>query len=277
MILLLYIIINQRDLRSLYEIASGLTAISLHTKTMRLLFCNNKVSRVLLLLLFPIIASSFSVLLSSSSSLSHISKKRTTVALSVIPQSPSSSWYDDPFVAWALRLGSGLFTYASLVVILDRPQGTLLDAADSVLQVRPSVVAGLGLFVTQDLPAGTVLGTYPGMVVPLNDRRIQQKAYQYPECQTYIWRFSDNSGLIDPTNNVGTLEDYCTSSTAPFLFRVPTTLCRINEPPKGRDVNVITEELSQDRKVLVRLERNVMAGEELFMDYGPQYDRSAYR
>lgn len=232
-------------------------------------FCNHVV-RILLFLLFPTSVSSFSPSLSS-----HCVSKRTTVSLSLGPPPPSSSWYNDPVVAWSLRLGSGLLTYAGLVAVLDRPQGTL--AVPAFVKVRPSAVAGLGLFVTQDLPAGTVLGTYPGIVVSLNDRRIQQKAYQCPECQTYIWRFSDNSALIDPTNAVGKLDEYCTSSTAPFLFGVPTTLCRINEPPKGRDVNVITEEYPKERKVVLRLERNVMAGEELFMDYGPQYDRSAYR
>lgn len=187
----------------------------------------------------------------------------------------SSFWYNDPAVLWSLRLGSGLFTYTTLIAFLDRPQGTLL-VNQNCIQVRPSAVAGLGLFATADMPAGTVLGTYPGMVVSLNDRRIQQKAYQYPYCQTYMWRFSDNSALIDPTNAVGDLEDYCTSTTAPFLFRNPTTLCRINEPPLGRDVNVVTEENRDQRIVVLRLERNVMAGEELFMDYGPQYDRSGY-
>ncbi len=220
--------------------------------------------RLLLLLVWPTIVYSFSVFRS----------KRAGVAVSLTPS--SSDWYNDPIVAWSLRLGTGLFTYASLVAMLDRPRGTLL-APESLLEVRPSAVAGLGLFVTQDLRAGTVLGTYPGIVVSINDRRVQQKAYQYPECQTYIWRFSDNSALIDPTNGVGTLDNFCSSPTAPFLFRVATTLCRINEPPKGRDVNVVTEEVLNERKVVLRLERDVAAGEELFMDYGPQYDRSAYR
>ncbi|GAX28667.1 hypothetical protein FisN_33Hh059 [Fistulifera solaris] len=222
-----------------------------------------------LLLFWPTIVHSF-----SASHQSTFYSKRAGVVVSLTPS--STNWFNDPIVAWSLRLGTGLFTYASLVAILDRPRGTLL-APETLLEVRPSAVAGLGLFVTQDLGAGTVLGTYPGIVVAMNDRRVQQKAIQYPECQTYIWRFSDNSALIDPTNSVGTLDNFCSSPTAPFLFGVATTLCRINEPPKGKDVNVVTEEVLSERKVVLRLERNVVAGEELFMDYGPQYDRSAYR
>jgi hypothetical protein len=56
----------------------------------------------------------------------------------------------------------------------------------------------------------------------------------------------------------------------------PTTLCRINEPPKGYDVNVITIEDCQQRTVTFVLERDVMAGEELYIDYGLSYDRSHY-
>ena len=57
---------------------------------------------------------------------------------------------------------------------------------------------------------------------------------------------------------------------------IPTTLCRINEPPRGKDTNVVTEEDTTGRSVLFRLERDVVAGEELYIDYGLSYDRSRY-
>ena len=60
------------------------------------------------------------------------------------------------------------------------------------------------------------------------------------------------------------------------LPKVPTTLCRINEPPKGRDVNVVTDEDKKKRQVVFSLERDVYAGEEFFIDYGLSYDRSMY-
>ena len=60
------------------------------------------------------------------------------------------------------------------------------------------------------------------------------------------------------------------------FMQVPTTLCRINEPPQGRDVNVVTNEDLQARTVTFTLERDVYEGEELFIDYGLSYDRSMY-
>ena len=52
------------------------------------------------------------------------------------------------------------------------------------------------------------------------------------------------------------------------FVNVPTTLCRINEPPIGRDRNVITDENLDSRSVTFALERDVYEGEELFIDYG---------
>lgn len=60
------------------------------------------------------------------------------------------------------------------------------------------------------------------------------------------------------------------------FVNVPTTLCRINEPPIGRDRNVITDENLDSRSVTFALERDVYEGEELFIDYGMNYDRSQY-
>jgi hypothetical protein len=60
------------------------------------------------------------------------------------------------------------------------------------------------------------------------------------------------------------------------FVQVPTTVCRINEPPKGRDVNVITSEDRDSRTVTFILERDVYEGEELYIDYGLSYDRSMY-
>jgi hypothetical protein len=57
---------------------------------------------------------------------------------------------------------------------------------------------------------------------------------------------------------------------------VSTALCRINEPPKGKDVNVVTEEDLETRTVTFFLERDVFEGEELHIDYGLTYDRSGY-
>jgi hypothetical protein len=55
---------------------------------------------------------------------------------------------------------------------------------------------------------------------------------------------------------------------------VPTTLALINEPAPGWDVNVDTFERGWE--LTFALNRDVLAGEELFLDYGPMYDRSSY-
>jgi hypothetical protein len=60
------------------------------------------------------------------------------------------------------------------------------------------------------------------------------------------------------------------------LPTISTALCRINEPPLGRDVNVVTDENRSDRTVTFQLERDVYEGEEFFIDYGFSYDRSFY-
>jgi hypothetical protein len=94
--------------------------------------------------------------------------------------------------------------------------------------------------------------------------------------------------VIDPTNTQGILDPVCYGGNPSvpgsvfimtILLRfitVSTLLCRINEPPRGMDVNVITIEDCTTRTVTFQLERTVYAGEELFIDYGLSYDRSMY-
>jgi hypothetical protein len=192
---------------------------------------------------------------------------------------------------WALRVTSALASYIGLVAYLDRPRGTLYLQPHQY-EIRPSSVqgAGLGMYITQDLEKNTILGSYPGVVLPLSQN--SAKLAHYPHCEAYVWRFSDSQQIIDPTDQWGNLPDYCWGGNPNvpcstlicrhllvlFLTKVPvpTTLCRINEPPKGNDVNVITNENLKERTVTFVLERNVYAGEELFMDYGLCYDRSGY-
>ena len=114
-----------------------------------------------------------------------------------------------------------------------------------------------------------------------------EKLKQYPACESYAWRFGDSKMIIDPTNDEGKLENECMGgSTIPlskFVFqnvltdlKVSTALCRINEPPRGYDCNVETEEDIDARCVMFILSRDVVMGEELFLDYGLTYDRSHY-
>ncbi|GKY97831.1 hypothetical protein MPSEU_000741200 [Mayamaea pseudoterrestris] len=192
--------------------------------------------------------------------------------------------------SWLVRLAAGITTYVGFVAVCDQPRGKLLVRENEEIQVRQSSVpgAGLGVFANTDLPKGLALGTYPGVVAPFQTNLA--KLRRCPKCESYIWRFSDSKYIIDPTNANGILDAFCfggsdgqflsvwlfTSTILGSLRTVPTTLCRINEPPKGMDVNVVTEEDIEDRSVMFRLERDVLAGEELFIDYGLTYDRSRY-
>ncbi len=201
---------------------------------------------------------------------------------------------------WALRIGTGILTYFGFVFATDRPRGLLgvplIDGnnnMDGCLKVAPSNVpgAGLGLFASQSMPKGTVLGTYPGVVLPLGQHSASSKVRNCPECASYIWRFTDNQYVIDPTDHGdGNLKELCKGGNPSQPLSVPlfnilsalgicgvsTALCRINEPPKGADVNVVTEEDLGTRTVTFCLERDVYQGEELHIDYGLTYDRSGY-
>lgn len=190
---------------------------------------------------------------------------------------------------WVIRAASAACSFIGLVAFVDRPQGKLNTVlGGGGVEIRPSNVkgAGMGLFCTNVLRKDTVLGTYPGVVLPLAQNL--DKLRQYPACEGYIWRFSDNKFVIDPTNAHGVLEPVCRGGNpslpgSTLLFQtllswmtVPTTLCRINEPPLGQDVNVVTQEDLAARCVTFTLERDVFPGEELFIDYGLSYDRSMY-
>jgi hypothetical protein len=190
---------------------------------------------------------------------------------------------------WALRFGSAITTYVGALALLDRSQGQLLVDPAQEISIQDSTVpgAGLGLFAKTDLAKGTVLGTYPGAVLPLQQNL--DKLKNYPPCEGYIWRFSDNKMIIDPTNAVGVLDPVCFGGNPSmpgslWLFKnvlgkfvnADTALCRINEPPRGGDRNVVIDENLDDRAVIFSLERDVSAGEEFFIDYGQSYDRSMY-
>jgi hypothetical protein len=190
---------------------------------------------------------------------------------------------------WFVRGASAVASYVGFVGYFDRPRGDLEVVLNFGIEIKASTVpgAGLGLFAKTSLPKGTLLGTYPGAVIPLSQNL--GKLQEYPACEGYIWRFSDNRAVIDPTNAEGIMEATCSGGNRSMpgsvllfqsllqpLFSVSTALCRINEPPRGMDVNVVTSEHLEKRRVVFELERDVMAGEEFFIDYGLSYDRSMY-
>jgi hypothetical protein len=266
-------------------------------------------------------------------------------------------------------IASALLSYGALIAYYDRPRGTLHPNIDQYVTIQPSQIILpkqpttnkeelttattalmiLGVYCRNHttIPKGTILGTYPGVLIPLpstytknnNHYNCYTKLRQYPQCEKYIWRFSDNQYIIDPTNPDGTLSSSGTSNgrssrppnddtnhpnqqqqydhfcyggnpntfgsiwfhqtIIPYIrqsidallldnnnkykykcsdwFQKSTLLCRINEPPKGYDVNVITVEHLHNRSVSFITERTIYANEELFIDYGLYYDRSDYQ
>ena len=180
-------------------------------------------------------------------------------------------------------------TYLSLLIALDRPRGRLSipDAANSLVINQSRVPnAGLGLFLSKSYPEGTVLGSYPGVLRPA-EQFYSTKCRVYPQAVGYSWRFTDNKFVLDPTDDEGNIDMYCYGggdalSNAVFktllsFMRVGTELTRINEPPIGAGgCNVSARENLEKREVVLTLCRDVVVGEELFLDYGLDYDRSNY-
>ena len=188
---------------------------------------------------------------------------------------------------------SATLTYLSLLLAHDRPRGRMcLPDPGNALAVRPSLVpgGGLGLYAAgrRPLPRGTVLGTYPGVLRPAG-AFYGGKCRRFPNALSYSWRFTDDAYVIDPTDDGGELRDTCVGggSGAPLstllfstLFRfggTSTALCRINEPPIGAGgCSVSAREDLDRREVTFSLVRDVVPGQELYLDYGPGYDRSGY-
>lgn len=227
-------------------------------------------------------ASTMTDILVSSSSSSYLSATTAT------PIASSTLFF------WLRATFSAITTYGGFVLYCDRPRGGPTDMCQRNCEVGPSTIgpnAGLGLFAKTDLPKGTVLGTYPGVVLPITAHSAT-KLKAFPQCEGYTWRFSDNKYVIDPTDPCGNIQDYCVGGSSSqfgsvWLFHetpigkivappVSTTLCRINEPPIGKTTNVQTVEDADQRTVTFELERDVIAGDELFIDYGLYYDRSNY-
>ncbi|KAL4434189.1 hypothetical protein ABPG75_000630 [Micractinium tetrahymenae] len=164
---------------------------------------------------------------------------------------------------------AGAAAYAA-AVWPSRPRGW---AFKELVAVGPSQVAGKGVFAVVTIAAGTVLGAYPGR--PRTPAEMAYKCATAPGARDYAFKTRDGR-LLDPTDAAGQLS----SSSAPGLPWLPIdfSLAYINEPPKGAGgTNVTVEDDPSDPAGLLCVAaRDIYPGEELFMDYGPTYDRSRY-
>ncbi len=157
------------------------------------------------------------------------------------------------------------------VIYEKRPRGS---ARDDLLDIKKSTIPGanLGVFATSFIAAGTSLGIFPGYIRNIEDAlelKIDDNARS--KAKKYIWSVVDNR-IIDPTNKYGILEMELSYFFG--LVKVNTLLARINEPPPNKDVNVFTKITSNGVEIIT--ERDIFAGEEIFIDYGSKYDRSDY-
>jgi hypothetical protein len=172
---------------------------------------------------------------------------------------------------------SSQVAFGLLVIQLSnqRPRGWLTPGLPLVVKPSGMPGAGRGLFAGTDMPAGSILGAYAGRVI----RRdvYQRKLLLAPSAAEYCWQLSSCDAVLDPTDRQGKLcEPLPLNEELPAWLpgTVPTTLALINEPAPGWDVNVDTFERGWE--LTFALNRDVLAGEELFLDYGPMYDRSSY-
>jgi hypothetical protein len=141
-------------------------------------------------------------------------------------------------------------------------------------QVRESGVAGLGVFARAPLAQGTVLGAYPGR--PRTPAEMAAKVAAAPAAAAYCFQ-TPQGWLLDPTDREG----WPSGAPSPGMLWWPpvdATLCRINEPPPGSaGPNVVVEDDPRDPQGLLFVaSRALAAGEELWLDYGPVFDRSGY-
>ena len=148
---------------------------------------------------------------------------------------------------------------------------------DVALQVGKSRVpnAGRGVFAGKSIAAGTTLGAYPGR--RLNAQSYYAKRNQFPRFTEYCWVLEDQQLALDPTDDEGVLCDPLPRMRTSWINlggSIDTTLALINEPPPSADVNLATQ--VDGSQLVISTARDIGEGEELFLDYGPSYDRSGY-
>ena len=163
--------------------------------------------------------------------------------------------------------GLGIFLFES------KPLGS---CNTNLVDIRRSSIPGanLGLYASRTIPAGTLIGTFPGIVKPLEDALGGKRSDDARgRCKRYMWAV-DSHRVLDPTNDDGELELKLKFWLG--LKSVDTMVARINEPVHGSNCNVYTHVSGDGKLVEVFAERDIFADTELFMDYGNTFDRSTY-
>ncbi|KAJ2787050.1 hypothetical protein GGI15_001038 [Coemansia interrupta] len=134
-----------------------------------------------------------------------------------------------------------------------------------IVEVKPSTIpnAGSGLFATRDLPAGIPLGFYFG--VPMTEDEFDSLKENVGMSSHYSIMYrktvldaTDENGLpyTDPDGRL-----YC-----PFHF--------MNEDREGEKFNIAFLEGAKVNQIICLTSRKISSGEELFVSYGNEVDRS---
>lgn len=174
----------------------------------------------------------------------------------------------------AFVTASALFT---AFCIKHRPRGT---SRDDLLEPRPSLVSGTGLFALADIAEGTILGSYPGR--PRSAKQMLEKVERLEggsaDYAASTGRGGEEGLYLDPTDELGRLSPW-PKPGSPWPFKINVNLAFINEPPPGGDCNCSLEDGREGdpADLCFVATKDVKKGSEIFVDYGPSYNRAKYK
>jgi hypothetical protein len=145
----------------------------------------------------------------------------------------------------------------------ERPRGWVNEG---IVEAAPSTLgpqAGRGLFALADIPKGTTIGEYPGVIIPKAAWVARKEGEEAVVLASrYAWTLADGASVLDPTLPSGDLPEVLVALGG--LIRKPTLLALVNEPPVGVDVNLLPTVTAES--VAFVAERDIYQGEELWID-----------
>ena len=104
------------------------------------------------------------------------------------------------------------------------------------------------------------------------------KCQHAPLARYYCFR-NKNGRFLDPTDWSGYPSPSPSPSTLPWLFPVDVSLAFVNEPPMGSAVGVavsVEDDGGDEEGLLFVASDDIRQDQEIFVDYGLEYDRSGY-
>lgn len=133
-----------------------------------------------------------------------------------------------------------------------------LTPLSEITKVITSDTSGRGVIATIDIPAGTLLGIYPGAHISYIEFLEKEQFVSRSVKSAYM--FSKDI-IIDPTDMFGYLTD-----------TPDHRIALINEASPSQQTNIAA--INTKRNVWYISIQDINAGAELFTNYGPQYKRN---